>query len=630
MSMVVNQNLSAMNSHHYMKTAQSSFGKAVERLSSGLRINRAADDPAGLVISEKFRAQVDGLKQAIKNAKDGISLVQTAEGALDEVAGVLRSMRNLALHAANTGTTDPAAAAADQAQIQDAIATLNRIANTTSFGTTKLLNGQSGVSATVAQPDDVQFISGTTATKAGEYAVDVTAVATQGVRGSASMRTVSQAIGNQTVDALAKSFAAANDFTDFKVTQGGKTFTIALDDTSGPNGDGTGVTKAWMISELNSQFAENDMDLTALQIGNNIVIRGSSIDAGDTVTVNVTSAHADGQGKVRLLTGFDATVGAGGANTVSTGFVANASDKLGTAETLTFQANATASPVAVNLTAGMTIQQAVDTINNALQSNSIRATASFDTITGSIQLQNNEYGSTSTVGVRVTSSVAAAATNTGLSAGEGTTTLIAAGGGVGEVVGADVAGTIGGHAATGAGQILTGNAGTNVEGLALRIMSDTTGLKGDVTVTQGSLNFQIGAFANETVTIQLQDLRSDMLGASATGLAFMSTVNVTSIDVTAGGGKGAQDAVLVLDAAIEQVSTMRAQMGAFQKDTLEASVRNLGVAAQNMASSESAIRDADMAEEMMNFSRAQILQQTSMAMLAQANQAPQMIMRLFQ
>src|SRR5437868_437416 len=99
----INTNLAATGILANLSNTQKMFSTEVERLSSGLRINRAADDPAGLVQSEKYRAQVDGLGQAIRNARDGVNLSQTAEGAMDEISTALRSMRTLALHAANTG-----------------------------------------------------------------------------------------------------------------------------------------------------------------------------------------------------------------------------------------------------------------------------------------------------------------------------------------------------------------------------------------------------------------------------------------------------------------------------------------------------------------------------------------------
>ena len=141
MALRINLNASALNAHRQLQSTDIALGKSIERLSSGYRINRAADDPAGLAISENLRAQVSGLAQAIANSSDAVNLIRTAEGALSEVHILLRTMRNLALHAANTGTNDPTAIAADQTQINSAISALDRISANTQFGTKKLLDG---------------------------------------------------------------------------------------------------------------------------------------------------------------------------------------------------------------------------------------------------------------------------------------------------------------------------------------------------------------------------------------------------------------------------------------------------------------------------------------------------------
>ena len=149
MGMRINLNSAAMTAHRMMTNTDTALGKSIERLSSGYKINSAADDPAGLVISEKLRAQVSGLTQAIRNASDAVNMVKTAEGALNEVSTMLRSMRDLAVHAANTGATDKASVEADQAQINSAIDTLNKIAAETQFGNKKLLDGSAGITSTI-------------------------------------------------------------------------------------------------------------------------------------------------------------------------------------------------------------------------------------------------------------------------------------------------------------------------------------------------------------------------------------------------------------------------------------------------------------------------------------------------
>ncbi|MEW6181614.1 MAG: flagellin [Bacillota bacterium] len=138
--MIINHNIMALNAWRGLGQTNNALGKSLEKLSSGMRINRAADDAAGLAISEKMRGQIRGLNQAVRNAQDGISLLQTAEGALNESHSILQRMRELAVQAANdTNTT------ADRQQIQTEVTQLlteiDRIANNTEFNTQKLLNG---------------------------------------------------------------------------------------------------------------------------------------------------------------------------------------------------------------------------------------------------------------------------------------------------------------------------------------------------------------------------------------------------------------------------------------------------------------------------------------------------------
>jgi len=141
--MRINANMSALNTHRQLSANQVNTGRSVERLSSGLRINRAGDDAAGLAISEKMRGQIRGLSQASRNAQDGISMIQTAEGALNETHSILQRVRELAVQSANdTNTAD------DRTNIQAEVNQLNseidRIANTTQFNTRQLIDGSMG------------------------------------------------------------------------------------------------------------------------------------------------------------------------------------------------------------------------------------------------------------------------------------------------------------------------------------------------------------------------------------------------------------------------------------------------------------------------------------------------------
>ena len=148
--MIINHNMNALNAHRNMGVNNTAAGKSMEKLSSGLRINRAGDDAAGLAISEKMRGQIRGLEQSSRNASDGISMIQTAEGALNETTNILQRMRELAVQSANdTNTSD------DREQLQKEMTQLgeeiDRIANNTEFNTKKLLNGNMGAATTATK-----------------------------------------------------------------------------------------------------------------------------------------------------------------------------------------------------------------------------------------------------------------------------------------------------------------------------------------------------------------------------------------------------------------------------------------------------------------------------------------------
>jgi flagellin len=143
----INQNIMAFNAYRNLASTQGVMAKSLEKLSSGYRINRAADDASGLVISQGLRAQVSGLRQATRNAQDGVSVVQTAEGALNEVHSMLNRVRDLIVQSANTASSDSNARQAAQNEITQLRSEIDRIAGTTSFGSQKLLNGQFGAQA---------------------------------------------------------------------------------------------------------------------------------------------------------------------------------------------------------------------------------------------------------------------------------------------------------------------------------------------------------------------------------------------------------------------------------------------------------------------------------------------------
>jgi len=170
MGLRINQNVEAMNAYRHLSNTNNTMSKSLEKLSSGFRINRAADDAAGLSISEKLRSQVGGFKVAMQNAQDGISMLQTAEGALNETTSLLQRIRDLAVQAAN-GTQDTASRTAADSEVQQNLNEIDRIAKATSYGNLTLLNAAQSFT----------FQVGGTTQSYDQIAIAVTAMDTTGL-----------------------------------------------------------------------------------------------------------------------------------------------------------------------------------------------------------------------------------------------------------------------------------------------------------------------------------------------------------------------------------------------------------------------------------------------------------------
>mgnify|MGYP003574360241 CR=1 FL=1 len=501
----INHNIASINSHRNLTMNNQNMARTLEKLSSGMKINRAADSPASLVISEQMRAQISGLNQAIDNSETAVSLVQTAEANMAEVNNLLVAVRQLAVHASNEGVNDEVMLAADQDEIENALGTIDRIAEQAQFGTKRLLNGSRGAVGTTTG-ENLEFVGATVETGDSRemgFDVKINQVATKA------------------------SITGATAVTD-ELAQNGERLTVI------ENG-----TMATYVSD------GNDTAATMVQnFQNEINAKGLNIDVSLNEAGNMTATH-------------------------------------------------------------------------------------------------REYGSD--YKFEVLSSTAGV-----LSEGAGEITDVDAG--------LDVVGTINGESAVGRGQVLTGAEGSKcIEGLAIRYHSDgppeinpkcevedieveggvpaeeagveipPEGLSvGRVFVTQNSMKFQVGANKAQTVGISVENTHSEHLGrgiANASGFENLSQIDVTNF-------QGAQDAIELVDKAIETISKQRGDLGAFQKNTLESNLSNLRIQSENLTSSESVIRDTDMAKEMATFTKNQILSQSATAMLAQANQMPQSVMKL--
>jgi len=214
----VNTNIAAMNAYRNLSTTNNAMSKSLERLSSGFRINRAADDAAGLAISEGLRSQIGGLTQAVRNTQDGTSVVQTAEGALSESTSILQRMRDLSVQASNSGSLNTTATTSIQKEIGQLKQELDRIASTTTFNGTNLLDGTYNkafqVGANAGQTINVTIGTGMDSNGLNVAGVDVTAVGAytnQGAAGAGAV--VTTAATNTTAATLAiQTATAGQDF----------------------------------------------------------------------------------------------------------------------------------------------------------------------------------------------------------------------------------------------------------------------------------------------------------------------------------------------------------------------------------------------------------------------------------
>ena len=565
--MRIQHNITALSAYRNLTNNNSAVAKNLEKLSSGYRINRAGDDAAGLAISEKMRAQITGLKTAQKNANDGISLVQTAEGALTEVHSMLNRMVELANQSANGTYQDE-----DRANLQSEISQLkdeiDRIADGTNFNGINLLDGS--LSSTGGTKNVT--INGVPSTKSlgckGSY--EANAAYSTGTfdfkSGDTFEYTVSLENGeSHTVKLTAEKDASGNvtklvgsDNQSYAITSGAAT--VAQVDAA-------------ILGELNKTSLAKDFNITA----NAGKIKLEALKAG-TDTPRVTSMDANWTEDGTLNT------------------IANTVD-VGVKEVQAYDDGREIAADDITLYNGKNYDDAVFTINGH----------KFVIMTGSdkaASLGENGTDMNATVGLGSDVTVLIAGDNAGdkgiNKADKNFQQNIDK---IKEVTGLNVTDAID-ESTIGDG---TGTATGAAPGAGIRLS------KGEA---NGGLVLQIGDTSDEfnKLRVSVKDMHAKAMG-------------ISNIDVSTQAGAAA--AVDKIKAAINYVSTTRGDLGAIQ-NRLEHTINNLSVTTENMTAAESRIRDVDMAEEMMAYTKNNILVQASQAMLAQANQIPQGVLQLLQ
>ena len=551
MSLRINNNAAAVNSHRNLQINDSAMSKTLEKLSSGMKINRAADSPAALVISENMRGQIAGTNQAIDNSETAISMVQTTEANLNEVSNLLTGIRQLAIHAANEGVNDEVMLEADQKEIENALATIARISEQAQFGTKKLLDGSQGATGSTTGAN-LEFISATKDTgdshKSG-YEIRISQSATKAnVEGTI-------ALNQQIID----------EGETFTIIEDGKmaSYTTTADDT-------VDTALKNLRAEINRNGLEIDVNLDE---DNKLVAEHKEYGSDHGFQVSSTTA----------------------------GVLSHEAGEIEVAD------------------AGLDI---FGTING-------------ESAEGRGQILTGREGSRGVSGlsIKYTGEIsddvapAPAAGAPGAAGAEGAPAdgAAAAGAEGAPAEGAAPAGEAGAApAGPGAEGAPAGEAGAAGPGAAPVEDRPRGEVVGRVFVNQHSLRFQVGANAEQTVGISVESTNPETLSRGVdndSGFKNLAEVDVRSF-------QGAQDAIRMVDQAIQEVSSQRGDLGAFQKNTLESNLNNLRTANENLISSESVIRDTDMAAEMATFTKNQIKSQSATAMLAQANQLPRNVLQL--
>ena len=539
--MVVQHNLNAINANNKMNINVSGTKKATEKLSSGYQINRAGDNAAGLAISEKMRSQIRGLSQATKNANDGISLIQTAEGGLNETHSILQRMRELAVQSANGTYQDDTNREAIQLEVDALKSEIDRIASSTEYNGMKLLDGSLGGSKAVTEfgakygavsTADTDLVGATITSNIAGVKV-TTAYAASGKGGE-------NALWSADGKTLTMNLVAGETYTQKDIDN------LIANATQSKDG---GQTQA--PSEISIKLANGVM---------------TASKAGDT-DATVAGLRATGSNDTNILTLIgDGTNGAHGS-----------SDKI------TFTANTYGKAVDTNMASKITISTTVA----AGKENVKVATAA-----------------TTTKGAELTLELSTGKTYT-----EKDIENILKEAGYDYSVKLEDTKNTDGDA--------DGKIYFNVKGNAEVAITDGAGVGKDSVPNNGKgLTFQIGAngVEDQRVTLNVNDMSSSAIGVANADVSTQDSANA---------------AIDMVDAAVKTVSMQRAGLGALQ-NRLEYTVNNLTTTNENLTAAESQIRDTDMATEMINYTKNNILQQASQAMLAQANQQPQAILQLLQ
>ena len=690
MGMVVRTNTMALNAYRQLGMNNSAVTKSLEKLSSGFRINRAGDDAAGLAISEKMKAQITGLETASANAQDGISLIQTAEGNLSEVHSMLNRMVELATKSAN-GTYTSQERQALQDEVDQLLEEIDRISQSANFNGTKLLNGTMGMTSAITVTGSTAATTASTVT--GDAVGEITAIHKNDGPATVEQKPefiidFADIKFTQVADG-----ATAGKIGLDALTIGGKTVTIADSKTAlGTTStiEGTAAADAntdatfsgtELATALNSKFAVIDDEVFSLT-GNGTTVKftwigkkdGTGTDetaavddttkaldlkgdvgvtAKSNVAANVGKVEVENRDNCHLTMIKDAEVDgsvvrAGASLKLTAEMVKNGATLTIGDKTFTFDDTKTAADgdptngvIGIKgLTGDDLLKSVTQQLSNAGDINITKdgKTHAFTIGRGNgldtIEIEEKVSANTTTAPYGAfTEAELKAAFKRGTLAANATTSLKMTeqpGEGTSVVIDGKKY-VFGDSAPTGATKVAIGNsAADTLQNLATAIGTNATIKDGVLTIeakvgaaspsiTGDGLTLQIGDTANDynKMTVEVKDMSANGLGLAALkGKGIMTEASASkSIDT--------------IKTAINTVSSTRAGLGALQ-NRLEHTINNLDVAVENLSAANSRIRDTDMAKEMMNYTKMNVLVQSAQAMLAQANQQPQSVLQLLQ
>ncbi|GAB3410119.1 flagellin [Massilia agilis] len=610
MASVINTNIASLNAQRNLTTSQSSLNTSLQRLSSGLRINSAKDDAAGMAIADRMTSQINGLNQAGRNANDGISLAQTAEGALSSIGDSLQRIRTLALQSANS-TNSASDRSSLNAEVQSALSEIGRVAGTTQFNGINLLDGsfqnsQFQVGANANQTISVS-VAGASTNLIGAYQQTGTAVSSSAFDGNSFSITSSGSANAVKIGVSVQTGATGNNLV---TADSAAAKAAAINAKSSETGVSATATNSVAGGALvaRSGLASGDLVINGVKIGaiassTSVVTQGKNAETAINAQTSLTGVTA----KADLSTGQLTLTAADGRNIdLKTGD--------GTAATANKIQNAIGLDVSAGANASGHRTDVLTLAAGATGSGTGLAVGDKVTVGGQTYEFALTGGSVTSGNVKV--DIGAATGGTAAAAGDalkaavqaqyaaGNTSVVVSGSGTSLTFTDDKFGT---QAAT------SFTSATGVTSFT-NSATGTDAADGSGVTTRGTLTLSSGTgFTVQSAT------DAGLSNGSAT-LSTMSTVDISTLD-------GANKAIALVDGALSQVNSMRANLGAVQ-NRFSSTISNLQTSSENISSARSRIQDTDFAAETANLTRGQILQQAGTAMLAQANSLPNGVLSL--